>query len=78
MTTWDLDALTDDQKDVLSELCQTNDGSICLDEDDLGSAHDELCSLGLINLEPADGEVVVLLTLAGETWLRSLPEGALS
>lgn len=84
--TWDLDALTPAQRDVLSLVCDTNSGSVALDADDPISfdvqlrASRALQALGIVTLngDAAWPDYVVSLTEDGERWLLSLPEGSLS
>lgn len=85
--TWDLNALTLRQRDVLGLLCNTNDGATFLDLNEPNhdlklKAARQLAKLGLIEVdEPRDGsvaEVGISLTEDGEAWLLSLPEGSLT
>lgn len=80
--TWDLDTLTRAQKDLLIEVCNTNDGVISYETDEITpetkTAAVELKRLGLLLADFGSEDILVTLTTAGETWLRSLPEGALS
>lgn len=89
MQTWDLDSLSLRQRDVLSLVCDTNSGAVCLDTDapnfrlQLKAAR-ELHALGIVEVHPPqsqyrdEDEVTVLLTADGEAWLLSLPEGSLA
>ena len=82
MKTWDLTAFNPAMKSVLVEVCNTNDGAISYETDEIEpeikAAAVELKKLGLVLADFGSDEIIVMLTVDGDTWLRSLPEGALS
>lgn len=75
-----LEDLGAEERSFLGEnLCQTNDGSSCLEyEDPSIKVAARLKSMGIVTVECEPDEVVVCLTDAGLKWVRSLPEGALA
>lgn len=81
--TWDLNALCPKAKQLLADVCNTNDGSMFVDADEVDpDVARELEDLGLIELDYASAdsksnEVGIALTDEGRDWLLSLPEGSL-